>query len=67
MGLLQVYFCKFVTELWPLIDVRISFPLNIWKITRWILTRFFLCIDIDNIYMKVGINQYFLHLVSWQI
>ena len=29
MGLLAVIFCKFVTELWPLIDVRILFPLNI--------------------------------------
>ena len=28
-GLLHINCCKFVTELWPLIDVRISFPLNI--------------------------------------
>ena len=26
------FFCKFVTELWPLIDVRISFPLNICQV-----------------------------------
>ena len=29
LGLLTGFFCKFLTELWPLIDVRISFPLNI--------------------------------------
>ena len=29
LGLLPVIFCKILTELWPLIDVRISFPLNI--------------------------------------
>ena len=29
LGLLRVKFHKFITELWPLIDVGISFPLNI--------------------------------------
>ena len=47
--LLQVYFRKFVTELWPLCDVIISFPLNILRTTKWILTIFCLCIDTDNI------------------
>ena len=28
LGLLPVIFRKIVKELWPLIDVRISFPLN---------------------------------------
>ena len=31
LGLLPVKFCLFVTELWSLIDVRISFPLNIFR------------------------------------
>ena len=31
LGLLPVMFCLFVTELCPLIDVRISFPLNIFR------------------------------------
>ena len=31
LGLLPVMFCLFVTELWPLIDVRISFPHNIFR------------------------------------
>ena len=29
LGLLTVIFLKFVTECWPLIDVRMSFLLNI--------------------------------------
>ena len=29
LGLLAVIFCKFVRELWPLIEVRITLPLNI--------------------------------------
>ena len=29
LGLLAVVFCKFVRELWPLIDVSITLPLNI--------------------------------------
>ena len=28
-GQLQIIFCYFSTELWPLIDVRILFPFNI--------------------------------------
>ena len=31
LGLLLVIFCLFVTELWPLIDVRILFLLNIFR------------------------------------
>ena len=48
------HFHTFVTELWPLIDVRISFrssfPLNILrKKKRSNFTKFCICIDIDNI------------------
>ena len=32
LGLLYINFCKFITELWPLIDVRISFLLNCWEL-----------------------------------
>ena len=49
LGLLDVCFCQFVTELHPLNDVRISFPLNILKMDEWILTKFYICIDIDDI------------------
>ena len=31
LGLLSVSFCKFTTELWPLIIVRILFLLNIFR------------------------------------
>ena len=31
LGLLPVIFCLFVTESWPLIDVRFLFLLNIWR------------------------------------
>ena len=38
--LLHLNFCLFITELWPLIDVRISFPLNILKTNWLIFTKF---------------------------
>ena len=48
-GLLSVKFCKFVTELRPFIDVRISFPLNILKMNGQNLTKFCMHINIDKI------------------
>ena len=39
-GLLLVNIRKFITELWPLIDVRILFPLNILRANWWNLTKF---------------------------
>ena len=39
-GLLAIIFCKFVTELWPLIDVRILFLLNIFRKNGQNLTNF---------------------------
>ena len=35
----HVRLCKLRTELWPLIDVRILFPLNILRNNWWILTK----------------------------
>ena len=49
LGLLRVNFRKFITALWLLIGVIISFLLNILRTTGWILTTFCLCIDINNI------------------
>ena len=49
-------FGQFLTELWPLIDIRILFMLNILRINLWISIKFFICIDIDKIWM---IEQYF--------
>ena len=39
-------FSNFSTELWPLIDVKISNFLNIFSNNEWILIKFCLCIDI---------------------
>ena len=49
LGLLPVIFCKFVIELWPFIGVRISFPLNMFRMNRQNWTKFCKCIDIDKI------------------
>ena len=48
MVLLPVIFGTFVIELWSLIDVRISFPINILRTNRHNLTKFCICIDIDK-------------------
>ena len=39
-GLLHINFCKFLTELWSLVDVRISFPLNMLRMNWWNLAKF---------------------------
>ena len=44
-------FCKFVTELLPLIDVRIEFLFNILNTNRPIKTKFCKVIIIDKISM----------------
>ena len=51
-------FGQFLTELWPLIEVRILFMLNILWINLWILIKFCICIDIDKMQIWV-IEQYF--------
>ena len=53
LGLLSIHFRQFVTELQPLNDVRISFPLNIFRTNEWILTKYCICIDIDNIWLGI--------------
>ena len=49
-------FSLFATELWPLIDIRIEFLLNILKTNRPIKTKFCIRIIIDKIY--IGIVNY---------
>ena len=44
---------KFATKLWPLIDVRIKFLLNILKTNRPIKTKFCMHIIIDKIYVVI--------------
>ena len=46
IGIVTCHFCTFVTELWPLIYAKISFPLNI-QIDR--ISPNFICIHIDKI------------------
>ena len=41
------YIWSILTALWPLIDVRILFMLNIW-INLWISIKYCICIDIDK-------------------
>ena len=49
LGLLSLNFGKFATELQPIIDVIILFPLNILKMNEQNLTKFCMHINIDNI------------------
>ena len=46
--LMHIIFGQFLTELWPLIDVRILFMLSILWINLWISIKFCICIDIDK-------------------
>ena len=48
LGLLSVNFRQFSTELWPLNDVILSFPLNIFSMNKWILIKFCICNNIYN-------------------
>ena len=48
----------FVTELWPLIDVRISFSFIIFRKNGWNLTNFCVCIDIDKIMIRIGLSDF---------
>ena len=49
LGLFHVIFSKFVLDLWPLIDVRISFLLNIFRTNGQNFIILCICIDIDKI------------------
>ena len=51
LGLLHIILHAFVIELWPLIDVRISFPLNLEN--KMIEFHQILCIDIDKNYVGI--------------
>ena len=55
-------FGKFATELRPLIDVRIKFLLNIFKMNRLIKTKFCIHIIIDKIYVVICKSLFFANL-----
>ena len=54
----HIIFGQFLTELWPLINVRILLMLNILWFNVWILIKFCICIDIDKMLIWM-IEQYF--------
>ena len=56
-------FGKFATELWPLIDVRIKFLLNILKTNRPNKTKFCIHIIIDKIYLVIC-KSFFLQICN---
>ena len=56
--LLHINFCNCLTELLPLIDVKISLPLNILRNSWQNLTKFCICIDIENMYVGIVTHQF---------
>ena len=53
LGLSQIIFRTFVPELWPLNYSKISFPLNILRTNGQILTKLYLTIYTDKIYVGI--------------
>ena len=79
--LVHVIFGQFLTELWPLIDIRILFMFNILWNNLWILIKFCICIDIDKVdlddrtiffvhfqqsYGPWLMSEFCFHLISWE-
>ena len=55
LGVLHIIFCTFVPELWPLIYAKILFPINILRTNGQILTKLYITIYTDNIYINFGL------------
>ena len=60
---MSLNFCKFATELLPLIDVNIEFLFNIFKTKRPIKTKFCKHIIIDKFYFGI-VNLCFSHICN---
>ena len=58
LGLLQVIFHTFEPELWPLIYVKISFPLNILRTNWQNFTKLYICIHFDKIYVGIVTHRF---------
>ena len=58
LGSLHIIFRIFVPDLWPLIYAKISFPLNILKINGQILTKLYITIYTDKIYVEIFICHF---------
>ena len=63
LGLLHIIFCTYVPELWPLIYSKISFTLNIMRTNGQILTKLFITIYTDKIYVGI-VNCHFSHICT---
>ena len=62
LGLLHLIFCTFVPELWPLIYSKNLFLLNILRINGQILTKLYITIYTDKIYVGI-VRCHFLQFV----
>ena len=58
LGLLHVIFRTFVSELWPSIYAKILFPLNITRTNWLIFTKFYICLNIDKIELRIVTPQF---------
>ena len=63
LGLLHIIFHSFVTELWPVIYAKMSFPFNILRTNRQNFTKLHICIHIDKIYVGI-VTHHFSHICT---
>ena len=57
LGLFCGNICKFIKELWPLISVRFSYPLNISRLNEGNWIKFCTWIDIDKLWVGIVMHQ----------
>ena len=62
LGLLHNIFCILVLELWPLIYSEILFPLKLLKTNGQILTKLYITIYTDKIYVGIVSCHFFANL-----
>ena len=63
LGLLHIIFRTCVPELWPLINVEISFLFNILRTNGHNVTKYYICIHIDKIYVGI-VAHHFSHIFT---
>ena len=57
MGLFLINICKLIKQLWPLTCVRILYRLNISRLNEGNLIKFYICIDIDKLWVGIVMHQ----------
>ena len=62
-GLLHIIFCTYVPELWPFIYSKMLLPLNILRTNGHILTKLYITIYTDKIYVGI-VNCHFSHIYT---